>query len=152
MGDENGLNLDDIGDIIIDLSEYGVADDSLDSMAYYPNSYSSSGNGLSTITLGGPSGGSTSYTVGTSSSTASHWSSNFENGIAVNGNVTIQEDGDLKLGNRSLKEFMTKIEDRLAILVPDPTKLEKFESLKKAYDHYKMMEKLCEIEDKDEEK
>jgi hypothetical protein len=38
---------------------------------------------------------------------------------------------------------MEKIEDRLAILAePDPMKLEKFAALKKAYDHYKLMEKI----------
>ena len=41
---------------------------------------------------------------------------------------------------------MTKMEERLAILVPDPVKMEKFEALKKAYDHYKLMEKLCQEE------
>ena len=35
------------------------------------------------------------------------------------------------------------IEKRLAILTPDPKKLEKYEALQKAYDHYKLMEKLC---------
>ena len=39
------------------------------------------------------------------------------------------------------------IENRLNILVPDPEKLEKFEALQKAYEHYKHLEKLCEIEE-----
>ena len=41
------------------------------------------------------------------------------------------------------------IESRLNILVPDPEKLEKFEALKKAYEHYKHLEQLCEIEDEE---
>jgi hypothetical protein len=51
-------------------------------------------------------------------------------------------DGDIKWKGRSLGKLLEKIEDRLAILSPDPAKLEKYEALKKAYDHYKLMEKL----------
>ena len=50
---------------------------------------------------------------------------------------------DITVGGQSLKEFMKKMEQRLSILVPDPKKLEKFEALKKAYEHYKTMESLC---------
>ena len=42
------------------------------------------------------------------------------------------------------------MEQRLSILVPDPEKLEKFEALKKAYEHYKTMEALCFPNDKEE--
>ena len=78
-------------------------------------------------------------------------------GIGGYGNVNITNTGidmasgtDIKIGNKSLSEFMLKMEERLAILVPDPAKLEKFEALKKAYEHYKLMEKLCQ-EDKKED-
>ena len=51
--------------------------------------------------------------------------------------------GDLKVKGRSLEKMLTTIEDRLAIIQePDPEKLEKFAALKKAYDHYKLLEKL----------
>jgi hypothetical protein len=43
------------------------------------------------------------------------------------------------------------MEQRLAILVPDPAKLEKFEALKKAYEHYKTMESLCFDEPEEEQ-
>jgi hypothetical protein len=66
--------------------------------------------------------------------------------------IEIKEGGDLKVDGKSLKEFMTKMEQRLAILVPDPKKLEKFEALKKAYEHYKTMESLCFDEPVEEEK
>lgn len=39
---------------------------------------------------------------------------------------------------------LNTIEKRLAILVPNPVKLEKYEALKKAYEHYKMLEILLE--------
>ena len=51
---------------------------------------------------------------------------------------------DIKVDGKSLKEFMNKMEERLAILVPDPKKLEQFAALKKAYEHYKLMEQLCQ--------
>lgn len=68
-----------------------------------------------------------------------------------NDGIDIREGGDIKIGNQSLKEFMTKMEQRLAILVPDPAKLEKFEALKKAYEHYKTMESLCFDEPEEDE-
>lgn len=63
--------------------------------------------------------------------------------------INVAEGADIKIGNKSLKEFMSKMEDRLAILQPDPDKLEKFEALKKAYEHYKTVEALC-LEDADD--
>jgi hypothetical protein len=51
--------------------------------------------------------------------------------------------GDIKWKGRSLGKLLESIEDRLAILAePDPERLEKFGALKKAYEHYKLMEKL----------
>ena len=63
--------------------------------------------------------------------------------------ISVPEEGDIKIGNRSLKTFMDTMEKRMAILQPDPAKLEKFEALKKAYEHYKHLERLCEIEEDD---
>jgi hypothetical protein len=52
-------------------------------------------------------------------------------------------DGDIKWKGRSLGSLLGSIEDRLAILQdPDPAKLEKHAALKKAYDHYKTLERL----------
>lgn len=47
----------------------------------------------------------------------------------------------------SIENRLDKIEKRLSILVPDPEKIEKFEALKKAYEHYKTLESLCELEE-----
>ena len=38
---------------------------------------------------------------------------------------------------------MEKVSDRLSILTPDPKLLEKYDALKEAYEHYKILEKLC---------
>ena len=60
-------------------------------------------------------------------------------------------EGKVKVKGQDLGEFMETISKRLAILVPDPEKLEHFESLKKAYNHYKMLEKLCELPKEEKE-
>ena len=57
-------------------------------------------------------------------------------------------DGDIKWKGRSLGDMLTTIEKRLSILTPDPKKLEHFEALQKAYQHYKTLEALCEIPEK----
>lgn len=51
-------------------------------------------------------------------------------------------DGNITWKGKNLGELLSTIEDRLAILQPDPKKLEKYAALKKAYDHYKTLEKL----------
>ena len=51
--------------------------------------------------------------------------------------------GDLIVAGKNIGNILDKIQDRLAILdEPSPEKLEKHAALKKAYDHYKLLEKL----------
>jgi chemotaxis protein CheY-P-specific phosphatase CheC len=64
----------------------------------------------------------------------------YTNGLS--GGLNLDKDADIKIGDRSLKEFMDTVSDRLAILQPDPAKLEQFAALKAAYEHYKMLERL----------
>lgn len=59
-------------------------------------------------------------------------------------------DGDIQIKGVSILETLESINKRLAILQPNPDKLKKFEALKKAYEHYKVLESLCEIEEKKE--
>lgn len=59
-------------------------------------------------------------------------------------------EGDVKIKGVSIVESIDKINKRLAILVPDPAKLEKFEALRRAYENYKTMEALCELPDNNE--
>jgi hypothetical protein len=62
-------------------------------------------------------------------------------GLSVSGDAEFK--GNIKWKGRDLGKLLEKIEDRLAILTdPDPKKLEKHAALKKAYDHYKLLEKL----------
>jgi len=106
----------------------------------------------------GGSGGSGSYTIATSGTSSSsptiYYTNNTTTGnpyIATNNGSTsgisvkgdAEFDGNVKIKGRDISKLFEKIEDRLAILMePDPAKLEKFVALKKAYDHYKLLEKL----------
>jgi len=45
-------------------------------------------------------------------------------------------------GEYTILERLTKIEERLSIIVPDLEKLEKHKVLREAYEKYKMLEKL----------
>jgi hypothetical protein len=65
----------------------------------------------------------------------------FDKSLSVKGNAEFE--GDVKIQGHSILHLLKKIEDRLAVLQePDSDKLEKFASLKKAYDHYKTLERL----------
>jgi len=79
---------------------------------------------------------STLITSNTTSSTPS---------ITVKGDAEFE--GDITVKGRKLSDVIDAIEKRLAILVPDPKKLEKYEALQKAYAHYKLLESLCEADD-----
>jgi hypothetical protein len=105
-----------------------------------------------TITNGG-------YTIGPTGSSGQFYTTG-SNGHNWNNPPTVNITGtgidmaagtDISIDGKSLKTFMNKMEERLAILVPDPAKLEKFEALKKAYEHYKLMESLCQEQPKEED-
>jgi hypothetical protein len=51
-------------------------------------------------------------------------------------------EGDVIIKGVSIAETMEQINKRLAILIPDPEKLAKYEALKIAYDEYKLIEAL----------
>jgi len=74
----------------------------------------------------------------------------YQNELDVSGNANFR--GDVTIKGRDLGKMIDDINKRLAILVPDPAKLEKFEALRKAYDHYKMMEALCQEDNNDTSK
>ena len=105
-----------------------------------------------TITNGGYTIGSTGsngqfYTTGTG---GHNWNNPPTVNITGTG-IDMAAGTDISIDGKSLKTFMNKMEERLAILVPDPSKLEKFEALKKAYEHYKLMESLCQEQPKEED-
>jgi hypothetical protein len=61
--------------------------------------------------------------------------------LQVSGDADIR--GNLTVNGANISELLEKIQERLAILVPDPKRLEKYEALKQAYDNYKLLEALC---------
>jgi hypothetical protein len=105
---------------------------------------------IPSTTLSTGSGGSgINYTT---SSTSYNWAPSPATVNITSNGIDMAAGTDIKVDGKSLKEFMSKMEQRLSILVPDPAKLEKFEALKKAYEHYKTMESLCFDEPKEEDK
>jgi hypothetical protein len=166
--DKDSITFDDIE---IDLSDYGAAQpstmiDTLDTITLTgsgSDQYSSINTiTLPTITYGGVGatlGGITTINnINNSATWATGTGSYTLNNTITPNTVNIGKDGidmaagtDIKIDGKSLKEFMVKMEQRLAILVPDPAKLEKFKALKKAYEHYKTMESLCFDEPKEED-
>jgi hypothetical protein len=102
------------------------------------------------ITVGAQgTSGSSLYSTGSSYNWGTVTASNTANsGLQVSGDADIK--GDLTVQGISIVKTLEKINERLAILVPDPAKLEKYAALKKAYDHYKVMESLItELDTKD---
>lgn len=69
------------------------------------------------------------------------WSS-IEETVPNNKLILDGEGADVVIDGTSLRKTLTAIQDRLCILEPDLKKLEKYEALRKAYTHYKLMEKL----------
>jgi hypothetical protein len=112
----------------------------------------SSMNNYSFSTMGA-TGSSGSYYVSTGAGSNGTWSTNpyvftTNNTSGLHVSTDAIFDGDIKWKGRSLGDMLTTIEKRLAILTPDPAKLEHFEALQKAYDHYKTLEALCEVPEK----
>jgi hypothetical protein len=117
-----------------------------------------------TSSIAGAQGSSGSYLISTGAGANGTWNSSpyvFTTNNTNIGNITgaglhvssdAEFEGDIKWKGRSLGDLLTTIEKRLAILTPDPAKLEHYESLQKAYKHYKTLEALCETPPKKEDK
>ena len=121
------------------------------------NMYSSNTITLPSTTISGS--GSAGYTIGPAGSSGQFYTTgtnghNWNNPPTVNitgTGIDMAAGTDITVDGKSLKTFMNKMEERLAILIPDPKKLEQFEALKKAYEHYKLMESLCQEQPKEED-
>ena len=108
-----------------------------------------------TITL--PSSSYTINNVGaagnyyTSSTGGNTWNTATPSVNITGAGIDMAAGTDINIDGKSLKIFMETLEKRLAILVPDPKKLEQFAALKKAYENYKLIESLCQESPKEEE-
>ena len=96
------------------------------------------------VTIGGQvlGGGtvSTPITVGGGAGSGYTW------GTATNktsGTIKLEgPDSDIFVQGKSMKAWMDTVEQRLCILEPKPELLEKYQSLKQAYEHYKTLEAI----------
>lgn len=114
------------------------------SMSSYQYNIPSYTGGNVTISTAGATGSTFSSGYNTINNV---WNTTGAYGVQGSSDLQVTGDaefnGDIKWKGRSLGALLGSIEDRLAILQdPDPAKLEKHAALKKAYDHYKTLERL----------
>jgi hypothetical protein len=117
----------------------------------YPSSILTGYNTASWGTLNstiGANGSTGSYYGNTNYTFSNITSSSAKNGLHVTSDAVFE--GDVKIKGVSIVDAFDKINKRLAILVPDPAKLEHFEALKRAYENYKTLEALCELPTNDD--
>jgi len=153
MADEDTIVDENTIDLSSGVESDSITIDTMDSCQFYYNTIPSSitistagsgsnygaiGSSGSFLTSNGLNGTSWSNTWSIGSSTSSNPSS-----LNVKGDAEF--DGDVKIKGVSIAKTLEAINERLAILHPDPAKLEHFAALKKAYEHYKTLEALCEI-------
>lgn len=113
----------------------------------YANGWTNTAGTVYTVGVGaGGSGGSGAYTYQNSI-----WQNAATSpAVKIQGDADIE--GNLKVGGVNIVDMLAKIQERLAILVPNPDRLEKYEALKMAYEHYKTLEALCVEESNPPEK
>jgi hypothetical protein len=87
-----------------------------------------------------------SYTIGSSSGTSYTWGQDYSLNTMAGSTVNITGDGivmepkaDIKIGERSLKEFMNTVEEHLAILKPAPELEDKWDQLKDLRRQYEVL-------------
>jgi hypothetical protein len=93
-----------------------------------------------TIASGSAYNYTTGYTTGYNYNdiTFTNSSNNGNVNISSNG-ITMKEDTDIKLGERSLKDFMDRVEEHLAILKPAPDLEDKWDQLKALRNQYEAL-------------
>lgn len=119
------------------------------------NTVSLSGTGAqSTLSIGASGAGQFQSSLYNTAVPSYSWNTlNPSHKVNIHGNgIELDADADIMIGGRSMKKILDGIEQRLSILVPDPKKLERYEALKQAYQHYKTLEALCNEEPRQEDK
>ena len=144
---------DNMSDSSYKLDDYIIQPLDLSNIAPLLNTISISGTGAgATLGIGGASGYQNSI-YNTANPTYSWNTLNQPNKVHITGaGIELNEDADITIGGRSMKKMLEGIEQRLSILVPDPKKLERYEALQQAYEHYKTLEALCNQEPEQDSK
>ena len=132
-------------DITVPYPDYnlGIGSSSGVNGTYSVGAVGASGSILTTNGTGNSMWTASPYTTNSTLGWANLSTGNIQPSIKVSGDAEFE--GQVKINGQDLAQFMETMSKRLAILVPDPEKLEHFEALKKAYDHYKLLEALCEL-------
>jgi len=114
------------------------------------NTVSLSGTGATGTLNIGASGASGYQSIYNTTGPTYSWNTlNQPNKVQITGaGIEMDADADITIGGRSMKKLLEGIEQRLAILVPDPKKLQQYEALQQAYKHYQTLEALCNEEPK----
>ena len=122
----------------------------------YTYSYPTSGGNvtINAITTGGGYGGGgvsgTGYTLNTGAGMNGSWTNatisqtpTWDNATVKlnNDGIEIKEGADLKIGGKSLMSVLSKLEERLNILHPNPELEEKWDTLKELGEKYRALEK-----------
>ena len=142
--DENTIDLSgsiDYDTITIDTSNMGAYNYTYSTI---PSSITISGSSSSNYGAVGSSGSFLTSNGANGTSWSNNWNTS-SNPSSLNVKGDAEFDGDVKIKGVSIAKTLEAINERLAILHPDPAKLEHFAALKKAYEHYKTLEALCEI-------
>ena len=137
------------------LDDYIIQPLDLSNIAPLLNTISISGTGGGgTLGIGGASGYQSIYnTAGPTYSWNTLNNPSNTNKVHITGaGIEMDADADITIGGRSMKKILEGIEQRLSILVPDPKKLERYEALRQAYEHYRTLEALCTEEPQQDNK
>jgi hypothetical protein len=147
-----GSAWDNMSDPSYKLDDYIIQPLDLSNIAPLLNTISISGTGAGgTLGIGGANGYQSGiYTTGSNPSYSWNTLNQFNKVHITGSGIEMDEDADITIGGRSMKKLLEGIEQRLAILVPDPKKLERYEALQQAYEHYKTLEALCNEEPKED--
>jgi hypothetical protein len=131
-GSDDLITISIPSDTTIDLGGYGAAQSTyaigdIDTVTLDSSSYITTGTG-STLNWSANYGDYNVYTT--------------DPQVQITGDgITMKPEADLKIGDRSLKDFMDRVEDRLAILHPNEALEDKWEELKNLRRQYEALEK-----------
>lgn len=147
LSDDSSVVCTDKGDTEYNLDDYILQPLDFANLSPLLSTINISGTGGGgTYAIGGGSGGAGAYQsiYNTTNPTYSWHTLNQPNKVNIHGGgIELDEDADITIGGRSMRKILEGIEQRLSILVPDPKKLEHYEALRQAYEHYKTLEALC---------
>jgi hypothetical protein len=131
-----------------DINSINLSDDTLDTITISSGAVGASGNSISGTGLYWGLNGTSAISpaqVYTTSGTSSGWGNitlaePAINGatLSVKGNADFE--GEVKIGGKNIKDMFEKIEERLAILHPNPELEDKWDELKELSKRYKELE------------